>query len=138
MEQLLLAAASRICQAAQRARGCQRRSDCSRRSRPRRPPPSLAHHSLCERRKMAVVVSSTEPFFHQYKCREIMTRADFMEDLDRANIISVDIHHDVRPDSMLILHAARQVCEEDGFDELLDNVRDRIDEIESLHRTREL
>jgi hypothetical protein len=39
---------------------------------------------------------------------------------------------------MLILHAARQVVEEEGFDEMLDNVRARIDEIESLHRTREL
>lgn len=39
---------------------------------------------------------------------------------------------------MLILHAARQVVEEDGFQELLDGVRDRVDEIESLHRTREL
>ena len=39
---------------------------------------------------------------------------------------------------MLILRAAREVVEEEGFDEVLDNVRDRIDEIESLHRTREL
>jgi hypothetical protein len=39
---------------------------------------------------------------------------------------------------MLILHAACEVVEEEGFDELLDNVRARIDEIESLHRTREL
>lgn len=39
---------------------------------------------------------------------------------------------------MLILHAARQVVEADGFDELLDSVRERVDEIESLHRTREL
>jgi len=39
---------------------------------------------------------------------------------------------------MLILHAARAVCTEEGFDELLAGVRDRIDEIESLHRTREL
>lgn len=39
---------------------------------------------------------------------------------------------------MLILHAAREVVEEEGFDEILDSVRDRIDEIESLHRTREL
>jgi hypothetical protein len=39
---------------------------------------------------------------------------------------------------MLILHAAREVCEEEDFDEILDGVRDRIDEIESLHRTREL
>ena len=42
------------------------------------------------------------------------------------------------PDSLLLLHAAREVVEEDGFDEQLDDVRDRVDEIESLHRTREL
>ncbi|KAG6879919.1 hypothetical protein C0992_009583 [Termitomyces sp. T32_za158] len=39
---------------------------------------------------------------------------------------------------MLVLHAAREVVSEEGFQEVLDNVRDRIDEIESLHRTREL
>ena len=50
----------------------------------------------------------------------------------------LQINHDVTPDSLLLLHAAREVVEEDGFDELLDSVRNRIDEIESLHRTREL
>jgi len=78
------------------------------------------------------------PSIPYYKCRQIMTRADFLEELDRANIISIDINHDVRPDSMLILQAAREVVEEEGFDDLLDSVRERIDEIESLHRTREL
>lgn len=39
---------------------------------------------------------------------------------------------------MLILHAAQEVVAEEGFDEILEGVRDRIDEIESLHRTREL
>lgn len=39
---------------------------------------------------------------------------------------------------MLVLQAAREVVEEEGFDDLLDSVRDRVDEIESLHRTREL
>lgn len=39
---------------------------------------------------------------------------------------------------MLILQASREVIEEEGFDDLLDSVRARIDEIESLHRTREL
>ncbi|KAF9228419.1 hypothetical protein BS17DRAFT_692670 [Gyrodon lividus] len=77
-------------------------------------------------------------FVHQWRCRQIMTRADFMEDLDRANIVSVDVNLDVGPDSMLILLAAREVVEEDGFDDVLNNVRDRVDEIESLHRTREL
>ena len=93
----------------------------------------------------------------QHECRQIMTRADFMEgtifhlrvearssefipilELDRLNIISIDINHNVRPDSFLILHAAREVVEEEGFEEKLESVRDRIDEIESLHRTREL
>ncbi|KAG6861119.1 hypothetical protein C0995_003848 [Termitomyces sp. Mi166 len=78
------------------------------------------------------------PVIPYWRCRQIMTRADFMEELDRINIIAIDIHHDVRPDSMLILHAAQEVVSEEGFQELLDNVRDRIDEIESLHRTREL
>jgi hypothetical protein len=39
---------------------------------------------------------------------------------------------------MLILQAAQEVVEEEGFDDLLQGVRDRIDEIESLHRTAEV
>jgi len=78
------------------------------------------------------------PAISYHECRQIMTRADFMEELDRLNIISIDIDHNVRPDSFLILHAAREVVEEEGFEEKLGSVRDRIDEIESLHRTREL
>lgn len=50
----------------------------------------------------------------------------------------LQLDHNIRPDSMLILQAARQVVEEEGFDQLLDDVRERVDEIESLHRTREL
>lgn len=38
---------------------------------------------------------------------------------------------------MLVLDAARVFLEEESF-EVLDNVRVRVDEIESLHRTREL
>ncbi|KAJ7928435.1 hypothetical protein B0H13DRAFT_982567 [Mycena leptocephala] len=78
------------------------------------------------------------PTIPYWRCQQIMTRPDFLEDLDRANIIAIDVQHDVRPDSMLILHAARQVVEEDDFEANLDNVRSRIDEIEGLHRTAEL
>jgi hypothetical protein len=59
-------------------------------------------------------------------------------ELDRLNIISIDIKLGVRPDSMLTLRAAREVVEEKGFDDLLQSVRARIDEIESLHRTAEV
>ncbi|KAI0790575.1 hypothetical protein C8Q75DRAFT_762549 [Abortiporus biennis] len=78
------------------------------------------------------------PKIPYYQCRQIMTRADFLEELDRCNIIAIDINHDVTPDSLLLLRAAREVVEEEGFDDSLDSVRDRVDEIESLHRTREL
>ncbi|KAH9919416.1 uncharacterized protein B0H18DRAFT_957550 [Fomitopsis serialis] len=78
------------------------------------------------------------PKIPYYKCRQIMTRADYLEDLDRANVIAIDTNHDVTPDSVLLLQAAQKVVEEEGFDDLLDGVRNRVDEIESLHRTREL
>lgn len=78
------------------------------------------------------------PIIPYHQCRQLMTRTDFMEDLDRLNIITIDTRLGVKPDSMLTLQAAREVVEEDGFDELLESVRERIDEIESLHRTREL
>jgi len=83
-----------------------------------------------------------EPFFLPSipygQARQIMTRTDFIDDLDRLNIISIDVEHNIRPDSMLILQAAREVTDEEGFDDLLESVRNRIDDIESLHRTREL
>lgn len=59
-------------------------------------------------------------------------------ELDRQNIVSIDTNLDVRPDSMALLSAAREIVEEPGFREVLDSVRKRVDEIESLHRTREL
>lgn len=42
------------------------------------------------------------------------------------------VEHNVRPDSMLILHAARDVVLEGGFDAALSAVQGRIEEIESL------
>jgi hypothetical protein len=62
----------------------------------------------------------------------------FDVELDRLNIIFIDIRLGVRPDSTIILQAAREVVEEEGFDKLLQDVKDRIDEVESLERTREI
>ncbi|WOO81138.1 uncharacterized protein LOC62_03G004670 [Vanrija pseudolonga] len=63
--------------------------------------------------------------------RRLMTRTDFFEGLDHDNIISIDVRHDVRPDNMLILRAAQQVVAEEDFDSMLDQTRDRVDEIEA-------
>lgn len=40
------------------------------------------------------------------------------------------VNHDVSPDSMIILRAAQDVVSRPGFDEMLDETRDRVDEIE--------
>ena len=38
----------------------------------------------------------------------------------------------MRPDSMIILRAAQEVVSQPGFDEMLDQTRDRVDEIEGM------
>jgi hypothetical protein len=48
------------------------------------------------------------------------------------------VESNVRPDSELTLNAAREVVLAPEFEDMLQNVRDRVDEIEGLHRTREL
>ncbi|THH04314.1 hypothetical protein EW145_g5615 [Phellinidium pouzarii] len=78
------------------------------------------------------------PSVSYHRARQLMTRTDFIDELDRSNIIAIDLNYNIRPDSMVILQAAKEVVETPGFDEMLDSVRERIDEIESLHRTREL
>ncbi|KDN36830.1 hypothetical protein K437DRAFT_229516 [Tilletiaria anomala UBC 951] len=70
--------------------------------------------------------------------RQVMTRPDFVLDLDHLNIIHIDRHHRIRADSMPLLRAFRNVIDQDGFAEKLESVMDRVSAIESLGRTREL
>jgi hypothetical protein len=44
----------------------------------------------------------------------------------------------VRPDNMLTLRSAEQITNEKDFEETLQSVRDRVDEIEGLHRQSEI
>ncbi|GAA6057922.1 hypothetical protein JCM3770_002210 [Rhodotorula araucariae] len=82
-----------------------------------------------------VLPEELDPKVTYRQAREIMTRADYIVDLDAWHIINVDRFHNVRPDSRLMLSAFKAVAKEADFQEKLDNVRDRIDFIEALHRT---
>ena len=73
-----------------------------------------------------------------HKAREIMTRADFIQDYDHVNIFTIDAQAMVRADSVPMQNAFRQICEEEGFEEHLQATLDRISAIESLGRTREI
>ncbi|CAD6886831.1 unnamed protein product [Tilletia laevis] len=72
------------------------------------------------------------------EARQVMTRPDYILELDRLNMIHIDRHHRIYADNMALLRAMRRVTETEGFAEKLESVMDRVAAIESLGRTREL
>lgn len=78
------------------------------------------------------------PQVEVHKAREIMTRADFLQQMDHINIVAIDSNAMVRADSVPMQNAFREICREPGFKEHLEATVDRISAIESLGRTREL
>lgn len=73
-----------------------------------------------------------------HEARQIMTRADFIQEYDKINVFTIDSRAMVRADSVPMQVAFRQICAQLGFDEYLQATLDRISAIESLGRTREL
>jgi hypothetical protein len=73
-----------------------------------------------------------------HKARQVMTRADFIQSYDAINVFTIDSTAMVRADSVPMMNAFREVCAEEGFDEFLEATLERIGDIESLGRTREL
>lgn len=60
----------------------------------------------------AIEKSTDEEIIQQ---RFIMTRPDYIDELDAWHIINVDKHHFVRPDSRLMLTVFREVAAEEDF-----------------------
>lgn len=73
-----------------------------------------------------------------HEARYIMTRADFIQSYDSDNIFTIDSRSMVRADSVPMQIAFREICSQPGFDEHLERTLDRIGDIESLGRTREI
>jgi hypothetical protein len=78
------------------------------------------------------------PSLPLHKAREVMTRADFIQKYDHDNIFTISADGKVRADSVPMMRAFRTVCAEPGFDKFLEDTLERIGDIESLGRTREL
>ncbi|PMD16728.1 hypothetical protein NA56DRAFT_309253 [Hyaloscypha hepaticicola] len=70
--------------------------------------------------------------------RQIMTRADFIKSYDHINLFTITSTANVRADSVPMQRAFRSICAEPGFEEHLGRTLQRISDIESLGRTREL
>lgn len=73
-----------------------------------------------------------------HKARQVMTRADFIQSYDHDNIFTIDSAGKVRADSVPMMRAFRSICGEEGFAQFLEDTLERIGDIESLGRTREL
>lgn len=73
-----------------------------------------------------------------YKARQVMTRAEFIQQYDHMNIFTIDSKSNVRADSVPMQNAFRAVVDEPGFAQYLDDTLQRISDIESLGRTREI
>lgn len=78
------------------------------------------------------------PSFPMHKAQQIMTRSDFIRDLDRLNLFTITSTAQVRASSVPMHRAFREICAEPGFRQYLEDTLERIAAIESLGRTREL
>lgn len=78
------------------------------------------------------------PTIPLHRARQIMTRADFIRSYDHINLFTITSTADVRADSVPMQRAFREICSEPGFREHLEATLQRISDIESLGRTREL
>lgn len=70
--------------------------------------------------------------------RKIMTRPDYIQVYDNLNIFTIDSNSFVRADSVPMMQAFYEIAEMPGFDDLLEDTLNRVSDIESLGRTREL
>ncbi len=77
------------------------------------------------------------PSFPLHKAQEIMTRSDFIRQLDRLNLFTITSDARVRASSVPMHRAFREVCADPAFRPHLAATLQRIADIESLGRTRE-
>jgi hypothetical protein len=78
------------------------------------------------------------PSFPFHVAQQIMTRCDFIRQLDRLNLFAITSTAEVRASSVPMHRAFREICSEPGFREHLVKTIQRIGDIESLGRTREV
>lgn len=78
------------------------------------------------------------PSFALHEAQQLMTRADFVRALDRLNLFTITSSARVRASSVPMHIAFREICSQPGFRQHLEDTAERIGDIESLGRTREL
>jgi hypothetical protein len=78
------------------------------------------------------------PMIPLHRARYVMTRADFIRQLHNLAIFSIDSKSRVTASSVPMQRAMDEICSEPGFEKFLAATLERIEEIESQRRTKEL
>ena len=73
-----------------------------------------------------------------WRARQVMTRPDYIQQYDNLNIFRVDSDSRVGADSVPMMRAFHEIASQPRFDDLLNDTVERVGDIESLGRTREL
>ena len=73
-----------------------------------------------------------------WRSRQIMTRADYIQQYDNLNVFTIDSESRVRADSVPMMRAFHEIATLPNFDKLLEDSMQRVADIESLGRTREV
>ncbi|KAH7390757.1 hypothetical protein DE146DRAFT_679868 [Phaeosphaeria sp. MPI-PUGE-AT-0046c] len=99
---------------------------------------ALVHRELHPSSTSLAPAQFTLPEIPLHESRQIITRADFIHPFDHINIIHIDANGMVRADSVPMQNAFRDIVSDPGFEDHLKKTLDRLDELESLARTREV
>lgn len=78
------------------------------------------------------------PQLPMHLAQQTMTRCDFIRELDRMNIFTITSKAEVRASSVPMHRAFREICSQPGFRDFVEETLQRISDIESLGRTREI
>lgn len=102
-----------------------------------------------DRQRMNTLISSLPDVENLYKdhhlpelplwrSRQIMTRSDYIQQYDNLNIFTVDLDSRVRADLVPMMRAFHEIASQPHFDKLLSQTVERVADIESIGRTREV
>ncbi|CAB4402339.1 unnamed protein product [Rhizophagus irregularis] len=95
-------------------------------------------YASCAWKLIKAIVKSEEKKLPINECRIITGNPKWIEMLDHDNIIMIDDHHNVKADSKILQNIFEEIVNSEEFEELLDNVCERVEEVDKEQRTREL
>ncbi|CAG8526862.1 12561_t:CDS:2 [Ambispora gerdemannii] len=72
------------------------------------------------------------------ECRVITGNSRFLRQMDHDGIVVIDLQNNVKADSKILWNIFNKIVNNEDFDDLLQNVLERVEEVDKEQRTREL